>query len=187
MFSRLKNLVGICSFAFLALIFPVILAKSTICGFVSWQKAKNWVSTEGTIESSWLSLDGVYAKITYKFSVHGQSYLSNRIDVTDPADPLLGVTGHLYDKYPVGSKVTVFYDELQPGNSLLNREFKGEIWVSFAYFVMSLAFSGTMAYLAMTSKSRRSKKVLSRMMKRYEKRQKERVLRALREKSARTT
>ena len=189
MFSKLKNIIGICAVAFLLLVFPVIFGKSTIHGLVTWQNAKSWASTEGTIVASrrtFSSRGMSHADILYKYSVHSQYYLSKSFDVPDPRDPFRS-TGHHFDMYPVESKTTVFYDESQPADSLLDREFTGEIWVSFACFLMTSGFSLTVVYLFLTTEKRRAKKALSWKMKRYEKRQKQRVLKALREKSSHAT
>lgn len=79
------------------------------------------------------------AQITYSYSIDGQEYISNQISTskvwTDYFESR-GRAGAAYEgtwlaMYPVGKKVIVYYDPLDPSNALLERD---EYWMAYLTF-----------------------------------------------------
>jgi hypothetical protein len=93
---------------------------------VLWIKAASWPVTEATITKATIEENhdsegsSYRAAFTYDYTVAGKPYSNDRYG-------LLQISGRrksakkLVDQHPVGSKTSVYYDPLDPRNSLMNR------------------------------------------------------------------
>ncbi len=104
-------------------------------------KAANWPATEGTILSSVLEdrgEDAPDAKIRYSYKVNGHVFESSNISY---GGHWTSQDRELVAKYPVGAKVSVYFDPSKPKRAALERE-ESLVWAAFAsvgLFFTSLA------------------------------------------------
>jgi hypothetical protein len=98
--------------------------------------ARRWPTTIGTVDSSYVREvhggrggTGYMPAVTYTYQVDHTSYSGNRIWLTDfsaPRDEVIRTV----DNFPVGSRVTVYFDYSDPRQSLLR---PGLSWYSYAW------------------------------------------------------
>ena len=104
------------------------------------KESKSWDSTEGEILTSDVikefnnNSEGnnlMYKpEICYSFSVNGQQFISNKIRIMFNFSTNWSTRAYrLVKKYPINSKVTVFYDANNPEDSVLEPGIKFEIIV----------------------------------------------------------
>lgn len=87
------------------------------CGF----NPKDNPTTEGiiirsSIEKSKIERRGYSIDVTYEYHAEGQKYLSNRICCDTSSNEF---SKYIIEKYPVGSKVTVYYRDKEPSLSVI--------------------------------------------------------------------
>lgn len=136
-FSGIMILVSIAGSA-CAIILPILiiggvgyfLYKRNQQSIAHRQAAQNWATATGTIlmssvQSSRSSTGGysTYPVIVYQFEVNGKTYQSQNIRA---GDKYLKVNvawqaQQTVDKYPIGAKVTVYYDPNNPAECALER------------------------------------------------------------------
>ncbi|MFC1978797.1 DUF3592 domain-containing protein [Chloroflexota bacterium] len=107
-------LMGIAAFAWAALF--IIKARST----------KRWPTAEGEIISSdidivhikWTGQDMIVANIEYKYTVEGNEYKYFKVR---PTERIAGgkACEQAVERYPVGSQVTVYYNQNRPEEAVL--------------------------------------------------------------------
>lgn len=94
------------------------------------QDSQHWASTTGTIlmssvQTSHSSSGGasIYPVIVYQYDVNGKTYQSQTVRVGDKylKVTIPGQAQKTVDKYPIGSKVTVYYDPNNPAECALER------------------------------------------------------------------
>lgn len=93
-----------------------------------------WPKAEGIITQSFMDRDRHrrhYANIKYSFTVNGQKITGFQIS----AKEMNKSSEELLKEYPVGKKVTVYYDPDNPENSLLE---PGYSWQSYQAFVLGI-------------------------------------------------
>lgn len=120
-------------------------------------RSQSWPSTEGKIVSSgtpmdWLRKGANYKPVvTYKYSVNGKEYLSDRISYPSPASRGLSKAETFISKYPVDSSVKVYYDQGNPSSaSLRNSVNDSDLFVPIAMFFTMSAIS---VFILMTRKN----------------------------------
>jgi hypothetical protein len=92
--------------------------------------------------------------IAYRYAVDGAEFVSTQISMAKKFDAFLstfsGTGDAAYEgtwlaRYPVGKRVTVYYDPNDPANALLERD---EAWLAYLFFavagVLALAGLGTL-------------------------------------------
>ncbi|MBL8099509.1 MAG: DUF3592 domain-containing protein [Anaerolineales bacterium] len=136
-FSGIMILVSIAGSA-CAIILPILiiggigyyLYKRNQQSMTQRQDAQNWGSTTGTImmssvQTSHSSTGGssVYPVIVYQYEVNGKTYQSQTVRVGDKflKVNIAGQAQETVDKYPIGAKVTVYYDPNNPAECALER------------------------------------------------------------------
>ncbi len=110
----------------------------------------NWPTTEGTIVLSevvvtdWTPPDNFpswYPNVLYRYSVDGQTYESERIEVISAAN---GNTDRFaqrtVERYPVGAQVTVYYSPKNPAVSLLEPGLPNNDPLLFTMFLLISGF-----------------------------------------------
>jgi uncharacterized protein DUF3592 len=85
-----------------------------------------WPTTEGIIISSHVTeeccnsyTEGWYPQISYRYSVNQQEYTSNRIELVYVAIQWGGSIQSIVEKYPVGQKVSVYFNPNNPAEAVL--------------------------------------------------------------------
>ena len=140
--------------------YVVILAMITVTGIIAtvwgWliiarvKKTKQWPSIEGEIVKSRRGLDrnDLLPDIEFHYTVQGRAYTKSQ---EFPADltPDEAFTDNFLKKYPVGARVTVYYDPYDPEQATLEKGFISGDWMVFAlgvgmtlFGVVSLMFHG---------------------------------------------
>jgi len=91
-------------------------------------KAKSWPTTEGTVTSSQVEWNSKYVpKVIYTYTINTEEFTSNRIRLTNFAHyKKKEDAAKVSDKYPVDSKVTVYYNPNKPDEAILDPGIKGE-------------------------------------------------------------
>lgn len=104
-----------------------------------------WESTEGRIVSSTVTrlkhpreAASYYADIKYEYEVAGETFLGDRVFWGEYGTGSLDPMQEIVDRYPVGKKVTVYYDPANPKKAVLER---GARLASFGLFFIGLLFS----------------------------------------------
>lgn len=94
-----------------------------------------WPKTEGRVTSSDAQVvsrekgRGVYApNVAYSFQVATKRYESSRLTLVPRNYPSLQQTESILARYPVGAKVTVYYDPKSPENCVLVTTTTGTEW-----------------------------------------------------------
>ncbi|MBL8092133.1 MAG: DUF3592 domain-containing protein [Anaerolineales bacterium] len=136
-FSGIMILVSIAGSA-CAIILPILiiggigyyLYKRNQQSMAQRQDSQNWGSTTGTImmssvQTSHSSSGGssVYPVIVYQYEVNGKTYQSQTVRVGDKflKVNIASQAQKTVDKYPIGAKVTVYYDPNNPAECALER------------------------------------------------------------------
>ncbi|MGC1376233.1 MAG: DUF3592 domain-containing protein [Anaerolineales bacterium] len=111
----------------LLLLFSGFVLIIVIQQWLMTSASANWPTTQGKVVSSntqachnRLAPDDYETKISYQFSISGKLYTSS--DVSFPGDQYMGC-GHAQEiaaQYPVGKSVIVYYDPMNPQDSVLH-------------------------------------------------------------------
>lgn len=105
----------------------IILANS--------RKIKQWPTVEGIIEESTEKPEtGLLPHIIFSFQVDGKQY-QRKFDFPEGTHPLPEFNQSYLRKYPVGKKVTVYYNPEQPEIATLEPEAQGD-WMILALGIM---------------------------------------------------
>jgi len=120
---------GIVAFflAFIAILIFLSVLKS--------QKSTNWPVVEGTITNNEYvehKRQTGSVKITYSYNFKGKEYSNDRLSFSETSH-VLSVVQRIRDKYPIGSKVKVFYNPGNPEESALEPGASGS---SYAFVVL---------------------------------------------------
>ncbi len=111
--------------------------------FWTGSAAAHWPTTEGQIVASQVGerdgLDGgtYHAEVHYSYGVAGAKYQGKRVAVDDSGTNHRGRAEKIVDRYPVGAKVTVFYNPNRPEKAVLEPKTTGG-WL--LWFVMGFLF-----------------------------------------------
>ncbi len=136
--------------------YVIILALVTLGGIAitlwGWQilrnsqKVKNWPSVEGVIETSESSSehDDLLPHIVYCYEVADQTLRSN-FEFPSGTQPLPEFAQAYVKKYPIGAKVSVFYNPQQASQSTLEPGAQGD-WMILALGIL-MTVGGTIALL----------------------------------------
>jgi hypothetical protein len=98
-------------------------------GNMARQSAQTWPSITGTVLSSTIQIrhsgrsSSDFPVVVYEYEVNGKPYQSQRIKAGDQffSARILGQAQATVERYPVGSRVTVYYNPANPGESALER------------------------------------------------------------------
>ena len=98
-------------------------------GNAARESAQSWPSTSGVVLSSSVQVRrsnrsrSEYPVVVYQYEVNGKSYQGQRIKAGDKfmSIRISGETQATVARYPVGSRVTVYYDPNNPSESALER------------------------------------------------------------------
>jgi hypothetical protein len=108
-------------------------------------KSRAWPRTSGTITVDDLERDRMLrfttyrAEVAYRYTVEGKEYAANRVFFGDSvATSLSGPAARRIVKYPVGSKVTVFYDPARPSTAVLEPGASWQNWLELAFGLVFL-------------------------------------------------
>lgn len=106
------------------LLLTLFAANNSINAF----NAKSWPTTEGTIYSSEVVRSSRYVpKILYTYNVDTNAYSSERIQLKDMAQYKKQEDAEkVANKYPVNSKVKVYYNPIKFDEAILEPGIKGE-------------------------------------------------------------
>jgi hypothetical protein len=128
----------------------IIIGLSMILSFflnlIKVKKSRSWVAIKGEIVSSGIDtlsitneiIETYKAKITYKYSISGKQYISNRVFFGDRIySSIKGNSKKLFEKYPAGIKVDVYYNPLKMEESVLEREVATNV---IALLIMGILF-----------------------------------------------
>lgn len=134
-----KTYVMLVIFASIAGLFLSIYAtNNSINAF----KSKNWPTTEGTIISSEVGRESRYVpKVKYIYMVDSTEFVSEMIRLTRPGQyKSKDDAAMVAAKYPVDSKVKVYYNPNKLDEAILDPGIKGEhIFMFFLGFIIFLA------------------------------------------------
>jgi hypothetical protein len=127
---------------------PLLVFNAVLFGIILYLQsraaaARGWPSVQGTVMTSTLehrrSSDDHgyvdYPVVRYTYAVQGERYEGNRLS----AGPAWGGTGaeRVLERYPVGARVTVYYDARDPSQALLERSAPPYlIWLWVAVIVL---------------------------------------------------
>jgi len=105
---------------------------------------------EGTIVKSevkkinnQISYDYYYPLIEYEYEVNGKRYRSDRIFLTK-LESDYNTIKKIVDKFPVGKKITIYYNPFKPEDSLLKRNYHTGM------FIQTLVFFGMLSVFLYT-------------------------------------
>ena len=134
-FGNILNIVLYSCLGFLILLlliyvgYSVYISRKRARAYI--EKAKSWPSTSGTViasstksyKSGRNSSRTYYADIHYEYVVNGQSFKNTLVKA---GEHFIRVTHAEYanetvERYPVGAKVTVYFDPVNPKDSVLER------------------------------------------------------------------
>lgn len=77
-------------------------------------------------------VERTFPNIVYEYEIAGETYTNNRVTIADyPGDFMVAET---IARYPVGTRVTVFYNPARRGEAVLERDLPGS-WRGAAWFV----------------------------------------------------
>ena len=97
--------------------------------------SETWPSKEGTVLESKISInssdDGTTygADVTYEYKVNEKTYEGDKVTVSEVSTGSRGRARNIVNRYPVGNKVTVFYDPDDPETSVLETGMTGGSWL----------------------------------------------------------
>lgn len=115
-------------------VFGIIITLAGIKFIHNAQESLHWPKTEGVITQSFMDWDRErhhFANIKYEFVVNGEKITGFQIS----AKNVNKSSEELLREYPKGKKVTVYYDPVDPVNSLLE---PGYSWQSYQAFVLGI-------------------------------------------------
>ncbi len=112
-----------------------------------------WRSVEGEIIKSELkkdekqiAYDYYYPEIVYKYKVRGKEYTSDKIFLAKIASDYKTIK-KLVEKYPVGTKVKVYYNPLNPKEAILKRNYHTGMFIqTLVFFSMLSVFLFTLIF-----------------------------------------
>ncbi len=112
----------------LASLAGLLLTLFAVNNSINASKTKSWPTTEGTIYSSEVVRSSRYVpKIVYTYNVDTNAYSSERIRLKDMAQYKKKVDAEkVANKYPVDSKVKVYYNPIKFDEAILDPGIKGE-------------------------------------------------------------
>jgi hypothetical protein len=113
-----------------------------------YKECSVWPSSEGVVTKSYLSgnqREGRSACIQYDFKAAGQIIVGCRVNFSESGDH----TDEHLARYPVGKRVTVFYDPLNPKCCVLEKKMGG-IWIWYTLGVLFCAVAPYFLFRAMT-------------------------------------
>ncbi|MBS2101220.1 DUF3592 domain-containing protein [Carboxylicivirga linearis] len=121
----------------ITLIVGLIILIFNLRSLIKANSSKNWLSAEGEILNSELDItksfgesDKVYnPKVEYKYLVNGKEYCSTRIYYGSSSSSTFkkSKSRNIIEKYPKGSRVTVFYDPMNESEAVIERGVKPEV------------------------------------------------------------
>ncbi len=110
------------------IVFLIVGIGTLVLGFSWYNNAKEtekWPTVEGVVVSATVNThesDGstMYKPvITYKYSVNGKEYTSPKLSFSDYSSSNSDYAYETVNKYPKGTKVTVFYNPEKPYKAVL--------------------------------------------------------------------
>ena len=116
-------------------------------GYDAYQAIRSyfWASTEGQVLSSTVTRvkrlndpASYYASISYEYEVGGTKFTGDRVFLGEYGTGSAGPMQEIVDRYPVGKRVTVYYDPQDPNKAVLER---GARLASFGLLLIGLLFS----------------------------------------------
>lgn len=143
-----ETMIAVGSICFSEFIFTAILLGIILASQLAASKAKNWLSTTGTILMSTLEArrgsKGHYVNypvVVYHYRVGGASYESRKVS---PGMEWGGTgAGKVVERYPTGSQVTVYYNPENPTEALLERKAPSAmIWLWIVLVVVNVFLCG---------------------------------------------
>ena len=132
--------------ATLCFIFGLCSGVYLLRSLVRWRASQNWPRAAGTILESCLdeNSDGYIPHVSYEYAMKGQRYTSDRLYFHNcNGGSEQAATKHIA-AYPVGKRVSVYFDVRNPGDSVLDRHmpvWRPIFWLFFHYFFI---YMGTM-------------------------------------------
>jgi hypothetical protein len=109
--------------------FALLGLGMAIMGFFKYQEAQesiSWPRTDGIVKSSSVRNDldskqnGYTPNVVYEYKVANVTYTSDRMELNTAPTNNKSAVRVLVHKYPVGSKVTVYYNPEDPSKALLS-------------------------------------------------------------------
>lgn len=126
-------------------ILAIVFLFSGFWTFFMARKAASWPSIEAVVERSEIILapdDDIGAKfeIAYRYSIDDIAYEGERLSFS-PTSTYPGYCQKMVDKYPIGSKIRVFYNPFKPEVStiIVNKVDSGSIMFIIFGLIMSFA------------------------------------------------
>ena len=122
-------------------LFLLLFSFAPACGFLiftlwdvplAWQ-SRSWPRVAGVVKSAYQDDSIESAKISYEFRLDGRIYTGDRVRSYTGSGFVVGYAQADLRKYPVGSKVTVYYNPRDPSNCRL------EPGLSLTYLLAALA------------------------------------------------
>ena len=139
------------------LIVALVTAGWSIKAIFLYTKLKSYKSCVGKITESSLSESGereyikFTPKISYEYSVEGQTYNSSNIGFGDYSTNIRSVPEELVHKFKLSEPVKVYYPAGYPEKSIISKEFpKASIYILLGAFVF-IAISTTKLAEALSS------------------------------------
>ncbi len=90
-----------------------------------------------------ISYDAYYPLVEYEYQVDGKTYRSNKIFLTN-LESDYNTIKKIVDKFPVGKKITIYYNPFKPEDSLLKRNYHTGM------FIQTLVFFGMLSVFLYT-------------------------------------
>jgi hypothetical protein len=100
--------------------------------YMAGVKCQSWQPTDGKIVSTGTPMDwfrkGANYKpvVTYKYTVNGREYESDRISYPSPHSGGMEEAKAFISKYPINSSVKVYYDPGNPSSASLTNSINGD-------------------------------------------------------------
>jgi len=115
-------------------------------GWLAAKTRSGWSRVEGVIIESRAhsNCSSCAPIINYRYIVNGQSFVGDRINLSQDSDIPTGAAGHT-NAYSMGQKIAIYYDPANPASSCLEPgAFRCPIHF---FFAMGTLFSGAGFYL----------------------------------------
>lgn len=118
-----------------------------------WSKARNWPTAEATISEAKIveshDSDGstYRAAFKYEYTIDGKQFSNDRYGLMRFSGSRRGAKKRL-NQHPVGSKITIYYDPLEPEESLMNRQLGWEMLLGLIPIVFIVVGGGIIAWFA---------------------------------------
>ena len=147
-----KTLVLITLVSLVAGLVLLILGVRDIMGGM---KSRSWPTTDGYVNSATIqkhypstsdhTRTPTYTpKVYYEYTVDGKKYTAHRVSFSGATGGKYGDAEEVVNRYPVGSKITVYYDPDNRAESVLE---PGFVWTSLIMALAGLVFLGVAAIL----------------------------------------